>query len=254
MIRRHLPIPNLPFVRLLTPRRLGELNLGALARPPHAAYHRVASLHLGADRCLDSTSLHKLPKCREVNHSPTVPRLPGKLDDLCNGGALSSGGNPFEKPSSPCPRSRPAEREASIITLVIEMTGQQFGITLMNSPPPLPPARIVREKRIVTAMIELYCRSHHGNGPGLCGPCERLLEYARCRLDRCRFRGEKTPCVRCPCAVLRRKDAHADSRGDAIRRATHVDSSSPDGTAAPVGQSSQAGRESAGVASLISMK
>ena len=78
------------------------------------------------------------------------------------------------------------------------MTGQQFGITLMNSPPPLPPARIVREKRIVTAIIELYCRSHHGNGPGLCGPCERLLEYARCRLDRCRFRGEKTPCVRCP--------------------------------------------------------
>jgi hypothetical protein len=68
----------------------------------------------------------------------------------------------------------------------------------MDHPPPLPPARIVREKRTVAAMIELYCQSHHGGGAGLCGPCDRLLEYAFCRLDRCPFREEKTPCARCP--------------------------------------------------------
>ena len=82
MIRRHLLVPNLPLVRPLIPRRLGETNLDPLARPPRAAYHRLASLHLGADRYLDLTSLHKSPKCREVNFFTTMPPLPKKLDGL----------------------------------------------------------------------------------------------------------------------------------------------------------------------------
>jgi hypothetical protein len=43
---------------------------------------RMASLHLGADRYLQLTSLHKLPKCREVNYFATMPPLPRKLDCL----------------------------------------------------------------------------------------------------------------------------------------------------------------------------
>ena len=89
MVRRNLLVPDLPLVRSLCPRRIGELNMVPLARPLRAAYHRVASLHLGADRCLDSTSLHKPPKCREVNYFTIVPRLPRKLDDLFIAGSAS---------------------------------------------------------------------------------------------------------------------------------------------------------------------
>ena len=68
----------------------------------------------------------------------------------------------------------------------------------MDRPPPLPSARIVREKRTVAAMVGIYCQAHHGTHAALCGKCDRLLEYAFCRLDRCPFGAEKTPCVRCP--------------------------------------------------------
>ena len=86
MIRRHLLIPNLPLVRPLIPRRLGETNLAPLARPPRAAYHRLASLHLGADCYLHLTSLHKFPKCREVTLFATMPPLPTKPDGLLTPG------------------------------------------------------------------------------------------------------------------------------------------------------------------------
>ena len=67
----------------------------------------------------------------------------------------------------------------------------------MSSPPPLPPARIMREKRTVAAMIDIYCRAHHDTEATPCDKCERLLDYAYCRLDRCPFGDEKTPCARC---------------------------------------------------------
>jgi hypothetical protein len=68
----------------------------------------------------------------------------------------------------------------------------------MNGPPPLPSARIVREKRTVAAMVGIYCRAHHGTRATLCSKCDRLLDYALCRLDRCPFGVQKTPCSRCP--------------------------------------------------------
>ena len=48
MIRRNLLVPDLPLVRPLIPRRIGELNLVPLARPPRAAYHRVSLLAFGS--------------------------------------------------------------------------------------------------------------------------------------------------------------------------------------------------------------
>jgi len=46
-------------------KRVGESNLGPLARPRRAAYHRLASLHSGADGCLP------------INQSAQTARMPG---------------------------------------------------------------------------------------------------------------------------------------------------------------------------------
>lgn len=61
-----------------------------------------------------------------------------------------------------------------------------------------PSARIIREKCTVETMIGLYCRAQHDTDGRLCNSCDRLLNYAQCRLDRCPFGAEKTPCGSCP--------------------------------------------------------
>jgi hypothetical protein len=60
--------------------------------------------------------------------------------------------------------------------------------------------RRAREARIVSFMIESYCRAH-SHGPsraGLCGDCERLAAYARQRLGACRYGEAKPSCKSCP--------------------------------------------------------
>jgi hypothetical protein len=57
-------------------------------------------------------------------------------------------------------------------------------------------SRLRREIATVQAMIALYCRDHHG-GPGLCGDCRCLAEYAQQRVDRCPFRAAKPTCANC---------------------------------------------------------
>ena len=57
--------------------------------------------------------------------------------------------------------------------------------------------RILREKRTVAAMIDIYCRAHHGTNGTLCSRCDKLLEYASYRLDRCPYGANKTSCGRC---------------------------------------------------------
>ncbi|MFN3414017.1 MAG: nitrous oxide-stimulated promoter family protein [Thermoanaerobaculum sp.] len=47
------------------------------------------------------------------------------------------------------------------------------------------------------AMVQMYCRAHHG-GPQLCEECQKLLDYAHLRLDRCPFGDDKATCVKCP--------------------------------------------------------
>ena len=51
-------------------------------------------------------------------------------------------------------------------------------------------------------MIALYCRDHHGTaasdaGEGLCSECSGLLDYARVRLERCRYGAAKPTCANC---------------------------------------------------------
>ncbi len=56
---------------------------------------------------------------------------------------------------------------------------------------------IAEEKRVVLAMVELYCLHHHG-GRGLCAECQELLTYAHRRLDLCRYGELKGTCRQCP--------------------------------------------------------
>lgn len=58
--------------------------------------------------------------------------------------------------------------------------------------------RIARERQTVRAMIEIYCRGHHGQQPSLCPQCQELWEYASRRLALCRFGEDKPTCAKCP--------------------------------------------------------
>lgn len=61
--------------------------------------------------------------------------------------------------------------------------------------------RMAREIRTIHAMIEIYCRAHHGDRrtqDGLCAECGGLLDYAELRLDKCPFQEHKTTCANCP--------------------------------------------------------
>ncbi|MGC8874195.1 MAG: nitrous oxide-stimulated promoter family protein [Chloroflexia bacterium] len=58
--------------------------------------------------------------------------------------------------------------------------------------------RLAREEKTVSAMIRLFCRTHHGAAEGLCAQCAALLAYARKRLARCPFGTAKPNCAKCP--------------------------------------------------------
>ena len=53
------------------------------------------------------------------------------------------------------------------------------------------------EKKVVSKMIALYCRSKHGSGKELCAECDSLRQYAFQRLEYCRFGEEKPTCATC---------------------------------------------------------
>ena len=65
--------------------------------------------------------------------------------------------------------------------------------------------RLRREERTIAVMVGMYCRDHHGAavtgsaaGDTLCADCAELFEYARRRLDACRFGADKPTCAKCP--------------------------------------------------------
>ncbi len=64
------------------------------------------------------------------------------------------------------------------------------------------PRRLAREEKTIAAMIALYCRDHHeaeagDASAGLCPECAELLEYARVRLEKCRYGADKPTCANC---------------------------------------------------------
>jgi hypothetical protein len=57
--------------------------------------------------------------------------------------------------------------------------------------------RLAREWETIEAMIHLYCRNQHPDSTP-CLECRQLVDYARVRLERCRFGAEKPTCANCP--------------------------------------------------------
>jgi len=58
--------------------------------------------------------------------------------------------------------------------------------------------RLVREEKTVAAMIDIYCRAHHGTRGELCDDCNEMLDYARLRLSACPYQEDKPTCANCP--------------------------------------------------------
>lgn len=60
--------------------------------------------------------------------------------------------------------------------------------------------RIEQEKDTVYCMIRIYCNAHHKGmkqDEGLCQSCNKLAEYARKRLELCKFGNKKKACKKC---------------------------------------------------------
>jgi uncharacterized paraquat-inducible protein A len=58
--------------------------------------------------------------------------------------------------------------------------------------------RLNREWKTMAVMVKIHCRDHHDSTAAPCPECQELLDYARLRLERCRFGAEKPTCARCP--------------------------------------------------------
>ena len=50
---------------------------------------------------------------------------------------------------------------------------------------------------MVDAMVMIYCQDHHGTNGLLCKRCTELRDYAKGRLDNCRYQEKKPVCGRC---------------------------------------------------------
>ena len=57
--------------------------------------------------------------------------------------------------------------------------------------------RIIREKRTISVMINMYCRKHHGETDGLCDSCKQLNDYSVEKTDDCKFGENKPVCENC---------------------------------------------------------
>jgi len=56
--------------------------------------------------------------------------------------------------------------------------------------------RIATEKKVVEAMIKIYCKNNHGF-PVLCNECSELRDYAILKLEKCNFGEKKPACKKC---------------------------------------------------------
>ncbi|MGI6590094.1 MAG: nitrous oxide-stimulated promoter family protein [Eggerthellaceae bacterium] len=54
-----------------------------------------------------------------------------------------------------------------------------------------------KEARVLTTMVELYCRFHH-RGSTPCSDCADLIDYSLARIRACPREYEKTFCSSCP--------------------------------------------------------
>lgn len=68
----------------------------------------------------------------------------------------------------------------------------------MKPQPPNPThKRMIREKKTIAYMVDLYCRDHHKTVKELCAECKQFEDYAFLRLDKCPFQDKKSTCGKC---------------------------------------------------------
>ncbi len=79
---------------------------------------------------------------------------------------------------------------------VLETAAPSVQVAATPAAKPFASARLAREWKTIEAMFHLYCR--HVHGTALCPECRELRDYARLRLERCRFGAEKPTCANCP--------------------------------------------------------
>ena len=58
--------------------------------------------------------------------------------------------------------------------------------------------KIARESKAIESMIGIYCHDRHGKKDELCPECQKFLDYARERLEKCYFHENKPTCAKCP--------------------------------------------------------
>jgi hypothetical protein len=70
------------------------------------------------------------------------------------------------------------------------------------------PKIIEREKRMVEAMVLIYCKDLNGYSSDSCAKCTELEVYAKKRLENCRYHKKKPVCGRCglTCYNLQNKE------------------------------------------------
>ena len=59
------------------------------------------------------------------------------------------------------------------------------------------PEIIVREKKMVEAMVKIYCNDNHRTKNLICEKCTDLGDYSKGRLDNCRYQENKPVFGRC---------------------------------------------------------
>jgi hypothetical protein len=70
------------------------------------------------------------------------------------------------------------------------------------------PVRLRRERRIMEAMLRLYCKGVHEDRSDRCSECSEFLAYAHKRLEKCPYQENKPPCAKCPihCYTPKRRE------------------------------------------------
>ncbi len=69
---------------------------------------------------------------------------------------------------------------------------------MFNDKTPKLSGKLNKELATVSAMLKIYCITHHKSDNTPCSICKQLEQYARMRLDRCPYGEDKPTCNQCP--------------------------------------------------------
>ncbi|MFX1379780.1 MAG: nitrous oxide-stimulated promoter family protein [Promethearchaeota archaeon] len=58
--------------------------------------------------------------------------------------------------------------------------------------------RLVKEKKTIKTMIQMYCKNNHDPNGEFCENCSVLYNYAITKLNYCQFGENKPTCEKCP--------------------------------------------------------